>query len=127
MSGCRGDDGSHSPPEGFDASCVFSPVPVSLAAPAPPALESRHASVPLFPAHSARSAPRGGDRLAPADAARRYDPAGSRRDLRVPAAWLAGAEQDLPYRPRGAGSVRGDRAVDAHGPVGGPLARERAL
>src|SRR5574338_41698 len=61
-----------------------------------------HAPVPLFPAHPARDAERGGDRVAPIDVARRHDAAGGRRHLRLPAAGLSGAAEDLPDRARGA-------------------------
>ena len=82
---------------------------------------------PLFPAHPARDPERGGDRLAPADAARRHDAAGGGRHLRLPAARLPRLAEDLPDRARGAGPLRRHRAADADHPVGRPVARERAL
>ena len=108
--------------------CLFPTDPLSLRS--RPALEFRdtnHAPLPLFPAHPARNAERGGDRLAPADAARRHDAAGGRRHLRLPAARLPGAAEDLPDRARGAEPRRRHRAADADHPVGRSVARERAL
>ena len=72
-----------------------------------------HASLPLFPAHPARDAEGGGDRLASADAARRHDPPAGGGHLLLAAARPAGAEQDQPHRPRGAEPLRRDRAPDA--------------
>src|SRR6185312_16407121 len=74
------------------ASCVFGPIPLSQGA--PNESEAPDAPVTLFPAHPARDAERSRDRLAPADAARRHDAAGSGRYLRLPAAWPARAEKD---------------------------------
>jgi len=56
------------------------------------------APVPFFPADPARHAKGGGNRLAPADAARRHGPPGGRRHLRLPAARDARAPQGGPDR-----------------------------
>ena len=86
-----------------------------------------HASLPLFPARAARDAERGGDRLAPADAAVRHDPAGERRHLFVAADGVPGAQEDRADRARGAGPRRRHRDADADHPVGRPVAGEQAL
>src|SRR5207248_2265562 len=74
--------------------------------------EPPNASFPVFPADPARDSEGSGHRLAPTDAARRDDPPGGGRHLRVPAARLSVAEQGLPPRPRGTGPCGRDR--DAH-------------
>src|SRR4029077_6908861 len=76
-----------------------------------------HAPVPLFSAHPARNAERGGDRVASADAARGHDATGGCGHLCVPAAWLSRAAENLPDRTRGTEPVGRDRAVDADDPV----------
>ncbi len=86
-----------------------------------------HAPLPLFPADPQGDAEGGGDRLAPADAARGHDPAGGGRHLRLAAAGPAGAAQDLRHRARGAEPRRGDRGPDADHPAGRPVARIRPL
>ena len=87
-----------------------------------------HAPVPLFPADPARDAERGGDRLPPADAARRHDAAGGGRHLCVAAARAcACCNKITPDRARGAEPRRRDRTADADHPVGRSVARERAL
>ena len=104
--------------------CVSGAVPVSL----PRSLFARfHAPFPVLPAQSARDPEGGGDRLPPADAARRHDPPGGGRDLCLPAARPAGADQGLPDRARGAGPLRRHRAFDADHPVRRSLARKRPL
>ncbi len=86
-----------------------------------------HASIPLFPAHPARAAARGRNRLAPANAARRHDAAGGGRHLCLPAARLPRLAENLPNRARGAGPLRRHRTVDADHPVRRPVARKRTL
>ena len=111
------------------SACLFAPDPVSRAGPRRriPILESADAPLPLLPADPARDAEGSGDRLAPADAARRHDPAGGGRHLRLAAARPARAEQDRADRARGAEPRRRARTADADHPVGRPLARERPL
>ena len=87
----------------------------------------RDAPDPILPADPARDAGRGADREPPADAARRHDPAGERRDLFVAAARLQGAAPDRDDRARGAAARRAHPAPDADAAVGRALARERAL
>ncbi len=73
------------------------------------------------------NARRGADRLAPADAARRHDPPGGGRHLRVAAARLRGPEEHRAHRARGNGPRRRDRAPDADAAARRSLARERTL
>src|SRR5262245_32014006 len=86
-----------------------------------------HAPIPLFPANSARNAKRGRDCLASIDAARRHDAAGGGGHLRLSAPRLPRVAEDLPDRAGGTEPVGCDRVVNAHGSVGGSLARERTL
>src|SRR2546429_9540809 len=105
--------------EGFDGPCVSCRVPVSLARPANQPLESHlHASVPLFPADLARDAERGGDRVAPADAARRHDAAGGGGGLCLPSPWPARAPPGLPPCTPGAQTAPPSRNPDGGDPTG---------
>ena len=108
--------------------CIFSPDPLSVPhLSRPPDSRETDATVPLLPADPARGAEGGRNRLPPADAARRHDAAGVGRHLRLPAARAPRAAQDRADRARGAEPCRRDRDADADHPVGGALARERAL
>src|SRR5471030_2954861 len=83
-------------------SCVFAADPLSLRL-HPQRISSKiHAPVPLFPANPARYAERRRDRLASADAARRYDAARGGRHLCLPAARLPGTAENLRDCARGA-------------------------
>src|ERR1700737_5164638 len=62
-----------------------------------------HATVALLSSHPERKSEGSGDRLAPADAARRHDATGGRRHLCLAAARLSRAEEDRADRARGAG------------------------
>ena len=86
-----------------------------------------HAPFRLFPADAQRNPFRGGDRLAPADAARRHGASGQRRNLLLAAARLPGAREDRADRARGAGPCRCPGGADADHPVGRPLAPVGAL
>ena len=107
---------------------VFSrPIRFHSGSPQTSILNRHHAPDPLLPADPARDPEGGGDRLPPADAARRHDAAGGGRHLCLPAARAAGVAEDRADRARGAEPLGRHRAVDADHPVGGPVARERAL
>src|SRR3974390_279437 len=90
-------------------------------------LKQFYAPVPLLPADSARNAEGGRYRLAPVDAARRYDAAGGGRHLCLSAARFSCTAEDLPDRARGAGPLGRNRASDADHPVRRLVARERPL
>src|SRR5579871_1396939 len=111
--------------------CVLPPDPLSLGAPLSRLESNRsdtiHASLPLLPADPARDAEGSGDRLASADVARRHDPSGGGRHLRLAAARLSRAQEGRADRARGAEPRRRDRAPDADAAARRPVARERAL
>ena len=89
--------------------------------------KAAHATVAFLSSHPQGESEGSGDRLASPDAARRHDPAGSRRHLCLAAARLAGAEEDRADRARGAEPRRRARTADADAATGRPLARERPL
>src|SRR5438067_9750399 len=90
-------------------------------------LRRAHAIVAVLAAHPERESERSGDRVAPVDAARGHDPAGSGGYLRLAAAGLAGVEEDRADRPRRTEPRGRAGALDADAAAGGPLARKRPL
>ena len=93
-----------------------------------PSARTIHAPFPLLPAHPQREPARGGDRLAPADAARRHDPpAGGRASIpgcRSASACSTRSCQIVREEQDRAGAI--EILMPTH-PVGRPLARERPL